>query len=70
MSKMHTSDWIGTLALSAFGLWWVVWPNSVIRFYSKFHADGVTLPRTTVGIRIGGALWILLVGIIVWRAAR
>ena len=57
---MKLSDYIGFGIFLGWGLWWVVFPNSVIRFYTWFHPGGVKVPRA-LGVRLVGALWIVLV---------
>jgi hypothetical protein len=63
---MAMSDLLGAAAFSSFGLWWVIAPNSVIRFYSWFLAAAIKRvprgwpPRPTA-IRVAGALWMILV---------
>jgi len=47
-----------------FGLWWLVFPTSVVSFYTRFHKGRVNVPRI-FGIRLVGAFWILLVSIVV-----
>jgi hypothetical protein len=49
----------------AFGIWWLVLPKCVIRFYCWFHKgwfknhSGIKMP-TLLGVRLCGALWIVL----------
>lgn len=50
-----------------FGLWWLLAPQSVIRFYSRF------LPahrlRTPLTIRLAELSWLLLLaGVLIWIA--
>src|SRR5439155_15787317 len=54
------SDYIGFGIFLGWGLWWLVFPNSAIRFYTRFHSGKVRLPRP-LGVRLAGALWIVLV---------
>ena len=56
---MNTSDYIGFSAVFAWGLWWVAWPGSVLRFYRWFHRGTTKLPGEK-GVRIAGVLWLVL----------
>lgn len=52
-----------TLALAlflSFGLWWLVAPVSVIRFYNWFHGGLARQPKPT-GVRLLGLLWLVVV---------
>ncbi len=57
---MEREDYIGLAICVGFGLWWVLLPNSVIKFYTWFHGGRVPLPKQFV-IRPAGGLWIALV---------
>ena len=52
-----------------FGLWWIVFPDSVVRFYTWFHGGKVALPRRT-GVRAAGMFWVLLVLLAVFMNLR
>ena len=54
-----SSDIIGLIVFSAFGLWLVIAPQRVINFYSRFHRK--PLNAKPMGTRIAGLLWIILV---------
>ena len=54
---------LGLVLVAGFGLWWVVFPESVIRFYTWFHSGKVQMPKPS-GVRIAGALWLLLVTLV------
>jgi hypothetical protein len=63
---MAMSDLLGTVAFSSFGLWWVIAPHSVIRFYSWFLAAATKRvphgwPPRPMAIRVAGALWVIVV---------
>ena len=58
------SDVILAIAFASFGLWWLLFPRSVLRFYGAFHRGRVALPKPT-GIRLAGGLWVALVGAVV-----
>jgi uncharacterized membrane protein YvlD (DUF360 family) len=49
------------LTFVALGVWWIVFPGSVIRFYTWFHRGRVAMPASTLGIRLAGAFWVVLV---------
>ena len=58
--KMKPSDHLGFALTLGFGLWWIVFPRSVVSFYTWFHRGRVRMPGTFL-VRLLGALWILLV---------
>ena len=60
---MKESDYFGLAMTLGFGLWLVVLPKSVIGFYTWFHRGRVKMPGT-IGVRLAGALWIVLVFIV------
>jgi hypothetical protein len=66
---MQTSEYIGFAAFLSFGLWWLVFPRSVIAFYTRFHRGAVRMPPAS-GVRIAGALWIALVIIVEFISSR
>jgi hypothetical protein len=66
---MRVSDYIGALAFGAFGLWWLLHPASVLRFYAWFHRGRVRLPPPA-GIRVAGLLWIVVVVAVTLASAR
>src|SRR5262249_37343585 len=66
---MSTSDYIGFGLCSALGLWLLAFPKSVIAFYTWFHRGRVRMP-TAAGVRIVGALWILLMAVVFIAVAR
>jgi succinate-acetate transporter protein len=67
MNAQHIQlpDVVGLIAFLSFGLWWVFFPGSVISFYKWFHRGKGTLP-SLLGVRLAGALWILLVVAVAW----
>jgi hypothetical protein len=68
---MKTSEIIGCFLCSSFGLWWVVAPQSVIRFYLWFHRNKIIPMPTPMVIRILGFLWVVpVVGVTLTRAPR
>ncbi len=57
---MQTSDYFGFGTVFILGLWLIMFPGSVIRFYTWFHRGKVKLPGE-VGIRLAGAIWLVVV---------
>jgi succinate-acetate transporter protein len=57
---MKLSDHFAIAALVSFGLWWLIFPGSVIKFYRWFHRGRVATGRPA-GIRLAGLAWIVLV---------
>jgi len=57
-------DVLALSAFAAFGLWWIIFPRSVMTFYSAFHRRKVTV-GTENGIRIAGLLWIAFLAVMV-----
>ena len=57
---MKTEDYFGLTAFVGFGLWWLLFPNAVIRFYEWFHGRKMSTPKP-LAVRIVGVLWITLV---------
>ena len=60
---MKLSDYIGFGVALVFGIWLLVFPRSVIGFYTWFHKGGVKMPGTS-GVRLSGVLWVALVAIV------
>ena len=58
--EMKLSDYLGFALAVGFGLWWVVFPASVIGFYTWFH-KGRVKTLSAFAVRLTGVLWILLV---------
>ena len=65
---MNASDLLGLGAFTLFGVWWIVAPKSVIAVYRWLHKGAVSLPRSS-GVRVAGALWVLLM-VTIFLAAR
>jgi hypothetical protein len=57
---MKAQDYLGLILFVGFGLWWVLFPNSVIRFYQWFHGGKVSV-RKPLMVRVVGVLWIVMV---------
>jgi len=59
---VKSSDYAGIAFFGGFGLWWVLFPKSVIRFYTWFHRGRISLAGTEEWkIRLIGGLWVALV---------
>jgi succinate-acetate transporter protein len=68
---MHlaTGDVVGASLFIAFGLWWLLLPRSVVRFYAWLHRGKVRGPRIPA-VRVLGALWIVVMILMEWGALR
>ena len=47
-----------------FGIWFVIFPKSVIKFYTWFHKGKLIFPdnlRPERAVRISGILWLILI---------
>ena len=68
---MHlvVSDVVGASPFIAFGLWWLLLPRSVVRFYAWFHRGKVRAPSIPA-VRVLGALWIVVMILMEWSALR
>lgn len=70
---MKTSDVISLTAFASFGIWMLLAPRSVIRFYAWFPTGTMRkapMPRTLT-IRIIGLAWsILVVSASLWQIAH
>jgi hypothetical protein len=66
---MRTPDYIGFAAALSFGLSWLIAPRSVIAFYTRFHRGVVTMPKP-FGVRIAGALWLMLILVVLFIFSR
>src|ERR1035437_734739 len=70
-SNMNNSDIVGFVLFSSFGLWWIIAPQSVIRFYTWFHRGKLSPMPTPTVIRIIGLLVVvLMVCITLFQAPR
>jgi len=66
---MSAADIAGPALFASFGLWWVILPQSVIRFYARLHAGRVRLPSAFT-IRCIGIGWIILIGSIMFFTTK
>jgi len=60
---MKIDDVVGIIAFTSLGAWWLIAPQSVVRFYSWFYKRSnrkIEFPKLRV-IRIIGLLWMILV---------
>ena len=57
---MKLSDYLWFALFAGFGLWWLVFPRSVISFYTWFYRNRVKMP-STLSIRLMGVFWMLMV---------
>ena len=60
---MRVSDYMMIGLFGGFGLWWLAFPMSVIRFYTWFHSGRVKMP-SPFGVRMAGAFWIILMAVV------
>ena len=60
------SDVIGFVAFGGFGVWWLLYPSAVRRFYTWFHR-GRARPPSDRSIRVVGAAWLSLLILVFWR---
>jgi hypothetical protein len=56
---MQESDYWGFTACFCFGLWFLLFPRSVIRFYSSLFGSKMQ-KMSLIGTRVAGGLWIVL----------
>jgi hypothetical protein len=66
---MMQSDKLGLAMAVSFGLWWLIAPSSVLRFYNWFHRGRVQMPKTSA-IRFMGLIWVVLIIIVLAAAAK
>lgn len=52
---MKRGDYIGLIVCVGYGLWMLLLPNSVLKFYKWFHRGRGSLPKQSV-VRVVGAL--------------
>lgn len=68
---MTRDDYIGLFPFVGFGLWWVLFPSSVIKFYAWLHRKEKSSLMTWLDryyrtpkpltVRVLGALWVAIV---------
>jgi hypothetical protein len=66
---MKLIDYFGFIMFVSFGFWFLAFPSSFISFYTWFHRGSVRMPKAS-GVRIVGALWILLMTVVMWTFFR
>jgi hypothetical protein len=64
---VRASDVVGFAAFAGFGLWWILFPTSVIRLYAWFHRGKARLPGPR-GVRLAGAFWVCVVAVVFWAS--
>lgn len=62
---MKIDDIICLAFFMSFGVWWLIYPRSVIDFYIWFHKGTIIIPNPK-GIRYAGCIWILLLLIVMF----
>jgi hypothetical protein len=63
---MQTRDVIGFVAFGSFGVWWLLSPRTVLRFYGWFHRGRARMPGPA-GVRIAGVLWLAIIAVVFWQ---
>ena len=66
---MTSAKIVEVMLVASFGLWWLLFPASVIRFYTWLHR-GKFIALRPIGVRLVGAIWILLVVAGYWAVFR
>jgi hypothetical protein len=68
---MNTSDVIGLVLFASVGAWWLFAPQSVINFYIWFCGPRLRVHPNSIGIRVAGFLWmVLVVGVVLNSSSR
>jgi hypothetical protein len=62
---MRFDDVVGFAGFGLFGVWWLLFPKTVLRFYKWFHRGKARMPGPS-GVRIAGALWVALLLGVFW----
>lgn len=58
---MTQSDIFGFILCVSFGAWWAAAPQSVIRFYARFHGESMKHEPKPLGVRAVGVVWIIFI---------
>ena len=58
-----------SLLFYGFGFWWLLFPDSVARFYTRFHDGNVVIPKP-VAIRVMGCFVVVAFALFVCFANR
>jgi len=61
--ELKLSDYLWFALILGFGLWWAVFPQSVVNFYTRLHRGRVKMPGIFV-VRLVGVFWMLLMFIV------
>jgi hypothetical protein len=64
MSALKLSDWIALAVFGGFGIWWVIAPSSVIRFYEWFHRGALPGAKPKQ-VRLAGLFWLVVLCVVV-----
>ena len=62
---MSISDIVAIALFGGFGLWWILFPVAVIRFYRWFHRGRVKLP-SPAAVRFIGVGWLVLFALVMF----
>jgi len=62
---VRLDDCVAASLAGGFGMWLMLFPASVTRFYRFFHRREVFIPSKVL-LRVLGALWLILVGLVLW----
>jgi hypothetical protein len=68
VSESGVSNVFGVALFSAFGLWWLLAPESELHLYRRLHGEKLRLPSPVV-IRVLGGAWMLAL-VTVWFVKR
>jgi len=64
---MRTSDLIGFMACGLLGVWWLLLPRTVIRFYEWFSRGRASMGKPGQ-VRIAGLFWLALLLVVFWAS--
>ncbi len=67
---MTTGNIIGMTASTFFGLWFLIAPRSVLRFYVWFHNKRDFKSINLMLARFGGLLWTILMLYVIWEVVH
>ena len=66
---MKVSDYLAAIFFVGFGLWLIVFPANVIRFYNWFRRRQV-IPFDPPRVRLAGAIWVFLAIVVLFFTFR
>lgn len=62
---------VGLALFSLFGVWLIVFPGSVLRFYSWFHGPAFDrLGTTKQQVRNAGLVWLFMMAFMAWATRK